>query len=102
MLSDFMLMMQVFTKRHVRQFNCTLKTCPIELAFVLYDPTLGGNVLYIALFSLLLPVQIFFGIRHRTWGFLGSLIAGLVLEVLGYVARVQLHYNPFNKGPFVM
>jgi hypothetical protein len=49
----------------------------------------------------LLPFQVFFGIRYRTWGFLGCLIGGLILEILGYVARVQLHYNPFRKGPFI-
>jgi hypothetical protein len=33
---------------------------------------------------------------YRMWGFSGSMVAGLVLEVLGYVARILCHDDPFN------
>jgi hypothetical protein len=92
----------LFVKRYIIQNDCTLDTCPIELAEVLYDPSLGGNVLYLTIFAILVPVQAYFGIHHRTWGFFGVMTAGLILEIIGYVARVQLHFNPFHSGPFVM
>lgn len=82
--------------------NCTLSTCPIALAEVEYDPSLGGNAFYAAVFSILLLIQIFLGVTYRTWGFLAGSVGGLVLKVVGYAGRIQLHFNPFHKNPFVM
>ncbi|KAF9641294.1 hypothetical protein BFW01_g654 [Lasiodiplodia theobromae] len=80
---------------------CTLDLCPIELANFTYVPTLAGNATYLAIFAALLPFQLFFGIRYRTWGFLIGMFGGLVLEIIGYVGRVQLHFNPFPFDPFL-
>jgi len=81
---------------------CTLDTCPLELAQVRYDPTLAGNALYLSIFALLLCIHIFLGIRYRTWGYFGAMFGGLVLEIVGYGARVKMHYNPFLSDPFLM
>lgn len=81
---------------------CTLQTCPLAYASVDYVPNLAGNALYLALFSLFLVIQVFLGIRYRTWGYMVGLVGGLVLEIIGYVARVQMHYNPFLSNPFLM
>lgn len=81
---------------------CNLKTCPIKWAQVTYVPTLEGNSLYLALFSVFLVVQTFLGIRYKTWGFLTGMIGGLLLEILGYVARVKMHDNPFSGDWFKM
>ncbi|KAI4281201.1 MAG: hypothetical protein L6R35_005700 [Caloplaca aegaea] len=81
---------------------CTLETCPLVLATVDYVPSLGGNVFYLTLFSILLLLQLAFGYQYRTWSFTGSMFGGLVLEIIGYVARVQMHYNPFESDPFLM
>jgi len=82
--------------------SCTLSTCSLLNAQVEYQPSLGGNAFYISIFSLAIVFQVFFGIRYRTWGFLVGLFCGLVLEIVGYAARAQMHFNPFTKGPFVM
>lgn len=82
--------------------SCTLDTCPLALAEIEYDPSLGGNAFYIAIFALLLTIQVFLGLRYRTWGFLVGAAGGLILEVVGYAGRIQLHFNPFHKNPFVM
>ncbi|KAL8709907.1 MAG: hypothetical protein Q9220_005357 [cf. Caloplaca sp. 1 TL-2023] len=81
---------------------CTLKTCPLALANVDYVPSLAGNALYLAIFSLLLLIQLAFGFRWRTWSFTGSIFGGLVLEIIGYAARIQMHDNPFKSDPFLM
>ncbi|CAF9943749.1 MAG: hypothetical protein ALECFALPRED_001191 [Alectoria fallacina] len=81
---------------------CTVQTCPLSWAQVQYDPSLAGNAFYLAMFSLVLVVQLFFGIRYRTWSFLGAIFGGEVLEMIGYIARVQMHYNPFLSNPFLM
>ncbi|KAL8685908.1 MAG: hypothetical protein Q9218_007472 [Villophora microphyllina] len=81
---------------------CTLQTCPLSIAQVHYVPSLAGNTIYLALFSLLLVLQLLFGCYWRTWSFTGAVFGGLVLEILGYVSRVQMHYNPFKSNPFLM
>jgi hypothetical protein len=82
--------------------DCTLKTCSLLQAHYLYLPNLGGNALYAAIFGLALIAQIGLGIRCRSWGFLGGMFGGLVLEIIGYVGRIQMHSNPFIDQPFLM
>ncbi|MCJ1478075.1 hypothetical protein MMC13_006750 [Lambiella insularis] len=81
---------------------CTLSTCPLSYAQVQYIPSLAGNVIFLIVFLISLGLNLFFGIRYRTWGFLGSLIGGTVLEIIGYAARVQMHFNPFLSNPFLI
>ena len=81
---------------------CTFSTCPKAFQQIDYVPNLAGNVLYLALFALILIAQIFLGIRYRTWGFLGGMVGGLLLEILGYLSRVELHENIFSSTWFKM
>ena len=67
-----------------------------------YVPTLFGNALYAAIFAIFLVPQVWFGIKFKTWGFMAGLLGGLLLEIMGYIGRVQMHSNPFIKGPFLM
>lgn len=82
--------------------KCTINTCPSSFRQIQYTPNLAGNAFYLAVFCLILVAQIFFGIRHKTWGFLAGMIGGLALELLGYLARVMLHDNPFSDSWFKM
>lgn len=81
---------------------CTVTTCPIEWATIQYVPSLAGNVFYLALFAVILLTQTYLGIRYRTWTFMIALLGGEILEVLGYVGRIQLHNNIFVFGHFLM
>ncbi|KAF2088721.1 RTA1-domain-containing protein [Saccharata proteae CBS 121410] len=82
---------------------CTLDnpTCNLSEANFDYIPSLAGNVTYLAFFAAILLVQLVLGIRYKTWGFLVGMSGGLVLEIIGYVGRVQLHYNPYPFDPFL-
>lgn len=82
--------------------HCTLQTCPLIYAYLLYDPTLWGNALFLSIFSLLLPIQIILGLHYRTSGVLIAIFLGLSLEIIGYVGRVEMHFNPFLKQNFLM
>ncbi|KAL4808593.1 RTA1 like protein-domain-containing protein [Aspergillus unguis] len=82
--------------------NCTLQTCSIEDAYVTYQPTIAGNSIYTALFGILLIAQIVQCPIYRMWGFSGSMIAGLILEVLGYIGRILSHDDPFSFDWFLM
>lgn len=81
---------------------CTMRTCPMDWANVDYVPSLGGNAFFLALFSACLLGQIVLGVYYRTWPFLVAWIFGEGLEVIGYVARVQMHNNVFASNPFLM
>ncbi|MCJ1300193.1 hypothetical protein MMC08_002988, partial [Hypocenomyce scalaris] len=80
---------------------CTIQICPLSLAHVKYFPNLAGNALYLAIFSLLLFIQAFLGIRYRTWGFMTGLLFGLLGEIIGYAGRVQMHFNIWTFNPFL-
>jgi len=82
--------------------ECTLSLCPIEAAQLPYAPNLAGNTIYLAVFSAALLANVVLGIRYRTWGYLVGMTLGCILEVLGYVGRVMMHYNPFPENPFLL
>ncbi|OCL04568.1 RTA1-domain-containing protein [Glonium stellatum] len=81
---------------------CHLGKCPISWATISYIPNLGGNVVYMICFLVLLGAQIFFGIRYKTWKFLVPMIFGLLLEIIGYIGRIMLHNNPFIENNFLL
>ncbi|KAK1147856.1 phospholipid-translocating ATPase rsb1 [Aspergillus melleus] len=81
---------------------CTLDTCPIELSSVEYLPNLAGNVFFAAVFGLIIAFQLFFGIKYKTWSYMIAMVCGLALEIIGYVARIMMHNNPFVFDNFLM
>ena len=81
---------------------CTKQTCDLTLSSFLYLPTLGGNGLYAGIFGTMVILQLYLGIRHRSWGYMGALLCGLALEIVGYVARVLLNISPFNNNYFLI
>lgn len=47
--------------------NCTVGTCPLSCAQMDYIPTLVGNAVYAAAFGMFLIVQLWLGIKYKTW-----------------------------------
>ncbi|KAJ5099659.1 RTA1-domain-containing protein [Penicillium argentinense] len=82
--------------------GCTLTTCPMDWAYIKYLPNVPANAFFLALFGVLLAVQLLFGIRFKTWTYTVAMVPGLILEVLGYVGRVMMHNNPFNFTAFLL
>ncbi|EAQ86735.1 hypothetical protein CHGG_07988 [Chaetomium globosum CBS 148.51] len=86
---------------------CTSCTCPLELnglhfGVMSYYPSLAGNALFAAIFGLCLLPQIYLGIRHKTWGYLIGMTGGILLELLGYIARILMRDNMFTDSYFIM
>ncbi|PVH83088.1 hypothetical protein DL98DRAFT_364245, partial [Cadophora sp. DSE1049] len=81
---------------------CTLATCPVELSQIGLLPNVGGNIFIAVWFSLCLVAQVALSIKYKTWSHLAGQFFGLVLEIVGYVARVKLHDDPFNDKQFVI
>lgn len=75
---------------------CSLTSCDLTLAAFDYRASLPGNSLYAAIFGIYLILNIFFGIRHKVWGFMTAMCIGLAGEVIGYIARILLWKNPFD------
>ena len=75
---------------------CNIKVCDLSLAHFNYIPNLAGNALFAAIFAIYVLINLYFGIRHKTWGYMVAMVLGLVGEVIGYIARILLHNNPFD------
>lgn len=67
-----------------------------------YLPNVGANALFIALLGLCLLAQLGLGVQYRTWDYMGGMVCGLVLELMGYVSRIFMHADPTNRTPFLM
>jgi len=57
---------------------CTLETCDMTMSSFRYLPTIPGNSIYGGLFAIFLVLQLFLGIKHKTWGYMIAMIMGLV------------------------
>jgi hypothetical protein len=99
---------RVFIRDHPYNYTvnssqeCTLTTCSILQAQYTYDPSLSANAIVTSIFGLLLLIQLALGIYYRTIGFSIAMSCGLILEIIGYIGRVQMHFNPFIQQPFMM
>ena len=82
--------------------SCTevSKYCPVERTVLGYYPSLGANAFLAAGFGACIIGLVATGVMKRTWGYSSALTAGCILEFAGYVARTQLHYNPWNQDAF--
>lgn len=90
------------TDDYVEGFVCTLDTCSVEdWGYVRYQPSIAGNGVFLGLMVLLAAIQVFLGVRHKSSGFTWCIVLGLVTEAMGYVSRVLLHGNPFNRDYFL-
>ncbi|KAG9231356.1 RTA1 like protein-domain-containing protein [Amylocarpus encephaloides] len=62
---------------------------------ITYIPNVGGSVIFLSIFSLLLIYQAW-QLRYRAWSYSLAMILGILLEIGGYIARVQLRFGSFN------
>ena len=78
--------------------QCTLDKCPLTDSYYYYRPSIAANALYLALFALALFLFILqVGLSRRFIGFTIAMVSGCILEVIGYVGRVQGWKNPFDQ-----
>ena len=82
---------------------CTLDTCCLaQGAAFEYLPSYGGNIFLAAFFGLCIIPNAYLGIKYKTWGYMAGMIIGLVLEILGYAARLMLRSNPWDQNGFLL
>lgn len=75
--------------------------CPVE--FTIYGTYLSKGAAYFfgIAFAICLVVQLYFGIKAKTWSFLVWLGIGTGFEVIGYWARTRLADNPWSLNSFI-
>lgn len=71
------------------------------MAAVHYEPSLVGNSFFLLFFDALLLIQFTHIWNYKTWAFTVSVMGGSVFEVVGYVGRMQMHFNPFAPNHFL-
>ncbi|KAK2748883.1 hypothetical protein FQN55_004025 [Onygenales sp. PD_40] len=74
--------------------------CPVEATTYGYYPNLGANAFFAAIFGLCTIYHVVVGIKARAWTFTIALGMGAALEMVGYIGRIIMHKNPWNKGAF--
>ncbi|KAM6514184.1 Envelope glycoprotein gp160 [Fusarium falciforme] len=81
---------------------CTLDVCPLEWTMYTYLPSLPGNIVFVALFAIIGVIHAYLGVRWKSWGFMGGMLAGSIAEIIGYAGRIMLHDNPFSYEGFMI
>ncbi|KAF4949578.1 hypothetical protein FSARC_13443 [Fusarium sarcochroum] len=56
-------------------------------------PNLGGNIFFLTCHAFLIVPQIYWGIRHKTWGYLFGMFCGHVFEIVGFASRIRMHFG---------
>ncbi|KAL7807298.1 RTA1 like domain-containing protein [Trichoderma gracile] len=74
--------------------------CPVEATVLGYYPNLGSGIFFAIVFGILTVGSLVLGIWKKTYTYAIGLSIGLLLEMLGYIGRIQLHSNPWNEGAF--
>ena len=67
-----------------------------------YNPNVAANALVLAVLFVQLIAHIAQGVYYRTWGFMGTMLAGLGLEIAGYTSRILMHNNPSSRTAFLL
>lgn len=83
--------------------NCTPSTCDIRTSYYYYRISLGANVFFITAFSIsLLAYLLTYAFTRRGFGFSFAIIAGVILEVIGYAGRIMSYYSQWNENGFLI
>lgn len=82
--------------------NCTLALCPVEWSVFQYQPSLAANAIFIAIFGVLMVAHLVQGVWYKAWSYMGCIVAGCILQIIGYGGRIMLHDNPFDFNAFLM
>ncbi|OAQ75446.1 RTA-like protein [Purpureocillium lilacinum] len=77
-------------------------SCPVDGGYFSYSPSIAGNAILLALFSLLLPITLYMGYLFRTPFFSAVLATGLAFDVVGFAGRVLLHGDRASQTYFTL
>ncbi|KAK3682150.1 RTA1 like protein-domain-containing protein [Podospora appendiculata] len=70
--------------------DCTSDTCPVPAGFFSYQAEPAGNAFMLAAFAVLIPVNLYTGIRYKTPLYVSLIILGLIAEVVGHAGKILM------------
>lgn len=77
--------------------------CPIASSYYFYRVNLAANVVFIIIFGLsLIGFLVTYGITRRATAFTFAMVAGIVLEVVGYAGRIMSWQNQWEQNGFLI
>ena len=88
--------------------NCTPDICPIDSSFYYYRVSLAANATFLALFGLsffLFGATAIWTFKRSTrsdHAFTFAMLAGCLLEILGYVGRIMSWDDQWSEDGFLM
>ena len=74
--------------------------CPVGATTYGYFPNLGANIFFTIAFGIIALLQVGFGLKYRTWSWLGFIFLGSGMETAGYVGRVLMNSNPWSQPAY--
>jgi hypothetical protein len=83
--------------------NETNTELPNGIGALNFTPFFTANVILAILFAIFLSVHVVLTIRYwRYYGYALGMLSGLLLELLGCVAKVKLSHNRADKSSYIM
>lgn len=74
--------------------------CPVKASIYGYKPDAPSTYFFLILFMICGIVNVYFGIRYKTWSYMVALTLACFTMALGYVGRILLSKNPFDIAGF--
>lgn len=74
---------------------------PNRFVYYRYNPSLEAAIVFVILFALTSFLHSYQIAKKRTWYFIPLVIGGL-FEMVGYIGRIQSHYDQWKLGAFIM
>lgn len=79
-----------------------MTTCPVPDGFFSSPPSTAGSAFFLAAFGILIPVNLYTGMRYKTPLYSSAIIAGLAFEAMGYIGRILLHSDTASSSYFAL
>ncbi|KAL6809302.1 RTA1 domain-containing protein [Trichoderma sp. SZMC 28013] len=83
--------------------NGTSHIPPNGIGALSFTPMLAPNAIFTTIYTILLILQLVLTVRFwRYYGYAIGMLGGLILELVGYIAKVQLSHNRADKNGYIM
>ena len=95
-------MYELYARRPASFDDCTDITalCPVSATVLGYVPNKGSSYFFTICFAILFMSSVGLGVWKKTWTYAATLGAGLLLETIGYIGRIQMDPNPWKSSAF--
>lgn len=82
--------------------GCTKATCDATQSIYGYEPDLVATIIFLVVFTASGLAHLWQGFKTRTYFFSIAMAIGCLASVIGYIAKLLLHNDPFSDLGFKM